>query len=362
MFRKLPRPQQSGDMSEHASFEESSIGPKYYEYMLELINRERHKFGVSEVVMGDNRAAQIHAKSCLDAGVVSHWNLVGLKPYVRYSLTRGYQNNGENWFGSSYWGGSRVSDLEREIEGAMQGLMNSPGHRATILDKWYRKVNIGLTCDYQNFVAIQHFEGDFVEFDRLPTVVDGILRVSGRVKSEVSLGGPEDIGLDLWFDPPPVELSKGQLLRVNGYDEGTIVAALRWPLPEGYVWEQDWGSAEVRRLNCPEDFPFAAPEPASFEAVQAIKREAYQANQSYRASIVSFPFITAQEWSVRGSRFSIVANIKPVIERSGTGIYSLALRSPTGQQGDLVNISRYSLLVNLNRQYHRRLANFMGIG
>ena len=54
----------------------------------------------------------------------------------------------------------------------MDGLMNSPGHRRNILDKWHKKVNIGLAWDsYNSYVGIQHFEGGYVEFDELPEIM-----------------------------------------------------------------------------------------------------------------------------------------------------------------------------------------------
>ena len=68
----------------------------------------------------------------------------------------------------------------------MDGLMNSPGHRRNILDKWHKKVNIGLAWDsYNIFVGIQHFEGGYVEFDVLPGITDGNLTMSGRAINEL---------------------------------------------------------------------------------------------------------------------------------------------------------------------------------
>lgn len=72
------------------------------EYMLALINAERKKAGVSAVTLGENIAAQLHAESALENCFSSHWGLDGLKPYMRYSLARGYQSNGENGHGLDY--------------------------------------------------------------------------------------------------------------------------------------------------------------------------------------------------------------------------------------------------------------------
>ena len=338
------------------------IDPKFYRYMLALINQERRRVGADEVTLGNNRAAQIHAEACLEAGVVSHWDLLGLKPYVRYSLTGGYQNNGENWFEQEYFGYSYISNLEMEIDRSMEGLMNSPGHRATILVRWYHKVNIGLAYSNQRFVVIQHFEGDFVEFERMPTVVDGVLRISGRLKDCIGHCDPQEMSVDIWFDPPPVRLSAAQLLRVNGYDGGTIVGSVRRPLPPGYNWNQDQGFVEVNRLRRPEDMPYDSPLPVSREEKRAITGEAYAGNQRFLVSTVSFPFITAHNWSARGLYFSITANIGAVTTRLGPGIYSILLWCPLGHMKDMVNVSRYSILMELDWNYRRIIARSLGIG
>ena len=335
---------------------------KLYGYMLALINQERRRAGAGEVTLGNNRAAQVHADDCLDSGFVSHWSLLGLKPYVRYSLTGGYQNNGENWFEQEYFGNAYISHLEAEIDRSMEWLMNSPGHRATILDPWYHKVNLGLAYGKQRFIAIQHFEGDFVAFERMPTMVDGVLRMSGKLKDRIAHCDPEKMSVDIWFDPPPARLTVAQLLRVNGYDGGSIVGSVRRPLPPGYWWEQDQGITEVNRLRRPEDIPNDSTIPVSPEEKQAITGEAYEANQRVSVLNVTFPFITAHDWTVRGTHFSITANVGPVTSQSGPGIYSILLWCPLGHQREMINISRYSLLVDLYWKFRRTVARSLKIG
>ena len=63
-------------------------------YMLELINIERQRAGLSPVGLGSNAAAQLHAESELEHCSSSHWGIDGLKPYMRYSL------GGDAWCGS----------------------------------------------------------------------------------------------------------------------------------------------------------------------------------------------------------------------------------------------------------------------
>ena len=157
-------------------------------YMLELINAERTSAGLNPVVLGDNIAAQLHAEIALANCFSSHWGIDGLKPYMRYSLAGGYQSNGENVSGLDYCieasdGYAAEGSLKTRIDEAMAGWMNSAGHRRNILRKWHQKVNIGIAYDRYNTTMIQHFEGDYVAYDSMPSISNDILSLSGTTKT-----------------------------------------------------------------------------------------------------------------------------------------------------------------------------------
>ena len=146
-------------------------------HMLDLINEARGRAGAPPVVMGTNNVAQIHADNLLRDCVSSHWGTDGLKPYQRYSLAGGYQVNGENFSGHGecgladsllYWNADPIEMVKDSVE----GLLASPGHRATMLSPEFRKVNLGLAWDRNVFKVVQHFEGDYVQFDSLPVIED----------------------------------------------------------------------------------------------------------------------------------------------------------------------------------------------
>ena len=212
--------------------------------MLELINAERLKAGVGTVVLGDNIAAQLHAEDSLENCYSSHWSLDGLKPYMRYTLAGGYQSNGENGSGRDYCitasqGYRAIASVHHEIREAMEDWMESPGHRANILRPWHKKVNIGLAWDSYNVSAVQHFEGDSVEYDHLPSIKDGVLSVYGTVKHGVHLGNSRDLSVMIFYDPPPHTLSRGQVSRTYCYDSGRPIAGLRPPLSGGRYYSED---------------------------------------------------------------------------------------------------------------------------
>ena len=147
----------------------------------------------------------------------------------------------------------------------INSLFSIMGFRRNLLDHLYRGVNIGMAWNRNHFVLILDYEGDYVEYDQLPTITGNILRCSGRVKNRARLQGEDDLAVDIWYDPLPQPLTVGQLLRVNAYDYGTIVASLRRPLSGGYQWTEDWGSIVVEGLTQPEAIPANAPVPVSLD-------------------------------------------------------------------------------------------------
>ncbi len=131
-----------------------------------------------------------------------------------------------------------LEPIEEEIREAMVQWMASPGHRRNILDRWHKKVNIGLPWDRYNVKAFQHFEGDYVEFDRLPTIKDGVLALAGKTRNGARFEDERDLMVQVFYDPPPHPLTKGQVSRIYCYDSGLAVAGLREPLTGGWYYDE----------------------------------------------------------------------------------------------------------------------------
>ena len=314
--------------------------------MLELINEERVRAGVAPVTMGNNFAAQLHAESSLANCSGGHWGVDGLKPYMRYSLAGGYQSNGENGSGLDYCirssdGYRGLESVEAEIRVAMEGLMNSPGHRRNILDKWHKKVNIGLAWDWYNFVGIQHFEGGYVEYNVLPKIVDGELFVSGHAINELRFSDSDELGLQLFYDPPPHPLTRGQVSRTYCYSRGLQIAAFRYRLTGDWYWPDDEYS--TTRSPCPDPYdvsPEAAP-PRSPDEAHEFWRRAYDASQNRPSHSITVPWVTASKWTVTGLDFTVTADISELLARYGPGVYTILLWGEI--EGEDVPISEYSI-------------------
>ena len=320
------------------------IGEK--EYMLGLINAERVRAGLSPVILGDNIAAQLHAESALENCFSSHWGMDGLKPYMRYSLAGGYQSNAENGSGLDYCitasdGYRPNSAIRIEIEDAMDGWMNSPGHRQNILDPFHKQVNIGISWGRYNVAMYQHFEGDYVEYERFPAISDDILSFSGTTKNGVRFGQPRDLSIQIHYDRPPHELKRGQVARTYCYGSGRKVASLREPLTGGYFWTTDTYTTTYNPCPSPYDVPANAPAPRSHAEAHQAWRQAYNASQSLQTQSITVPWITASEWTASGIKFAAKADISDVLSKFGDGVYSLMLWGKVG--GEDVVISQYSI-------------------
>ncbi len=268
------------------------------EYALELINKDREANGLVPVTLGDNAAAQKHAEERLANRYMSHWGLDGMKPYMRYTLAGGVNNEGENAFMTEItWSGGRDPSFRRDpkemLEQAQEGLMNSPGHRKTILDKWYKKVNLGIAYDAERLDLVQQFEGDYIDFSTPLNISGDILSIVG----ELTLGTIENISL--YYDPLPQPLTTAQLDAPPydyAYGLGENVGTILSPPPSGYYYT-DLSSNDV----------------------------------------------VATTWDIESDGlFTLKADVSPILG-TGNGVYTVVVWVDIG--GEYVGISNYSLFI-----------------
>ena len=115
----------------------------------------------------------------------------------------------------------------------MEAWMASSGHRRNLLGRFHKKLSIGLAWDRFNTYAVQHFEGDYSEFSEVPRLESGTLHFAGIAKNGVQFSENQKLSVRIYYDPPPHELTRGQVGRTYCYDNGLLVATLRPPLPPG---------------------------------------------------------------------------------------------------------------------------------
>lgn len=318
------------------------------EYALALINQARTAAGLNEVTLDDNTAAQSHAEDMQANCFSAHWGSDGMKPYMRYTLAGGQQYSAENISGLDYCitksDGYRANfSVEHEIRESMTGLMESSGHRRNILNPYHRKVNIGLAWDDYNFKFVQLFVGDYIEYSEIPHIQNGVLALSGNVSETVGIDGENTLGLQIYYDPLPHALTRGQLSRTYCVSGGLKVAAFRRPLKPNWNYRSD--TFETVQTVCPDpyDVPADARAPRSANEAHEFWQAAYTASLISGERMATLPWITAIDWSVTNDSFAVSADISDLLTRHGDGVYTIVLWGEI--EGERTPISEYSIFI-----------------
>ena len=267
---------------------------------------------------------------------------------MRYSLVGGYQYNAENVSGIDYCitardGYAKNRSVEREIRDATEGLLQSPGHRRNILNKWYKKVNIGIALDHYNFSFVQHFEGDYVEYSEAPTIKNGILSFDGNTRNGARFEDEYSLGVQIFYDPPLQTLTRGQISRTYCYNAGIQIASMRPPLEPNWYYEEDYFNRRYAPCPDPYDVPADAPAPRSADEAHDFWQEAYDASQTREELTVTLPWITASEWIAADDQFSVAADISALLDQHSNGIYTIVVWSEI--DGEQAPISVYSIFL-----------------
>ena len=131
-------------MSQHSANEQ---------YLLELINSERAKAGVQPLAFDTDlsESAEDHSQWMLATDTFSHTGVGGSTPTARMK-DAGYSFNGSWASGENIaWATTRnPTGTADEVLLLHNNLMNSPGHRANILNGNFREVGLGVEVgDYR---------------------------------------------------------------------------------------------------------------------------------------------------------------------------------------------------------------------
>ena len=347
LWTPTPIPSPTPSPTPHPDPSQRHIELKYA--MLDLVNEKREWAGVPPVIMGDNSAVQLHAEQALANCIGAHWGVNGTKHYMRYSLAGGYQHNAENGSGSTYCprSGERYSFVKPsdKIADAVEGWMNSPDHRRTMLNPTFKKLNIGLAWDDHSMFSYHHFEGNYVEFDSLPTISpDGVLHFEAQPTNGAKLVnalGKEEFFVGIHYDPPLKRLTRGQLARTYCVPLGERVASLRQPLTDGSSWSTDSSSYKLSSCPDPYDLDPNTPEPKTPQDASRQYADAKAASNRSKTETVTVPWITATVWDTRLKSLKIEADISEVLREHGDGIYTLMINAQVDGKSEW--IAQYSI-------------------
>ncbi len=272
-------------------------------FMLDRINSDRTQNGLTPVSLGNNSAAQNHAEDMFTNFYLSHWDIDGLKPYMRYTFAGGINAEGENsayygWYDKSDDAHRYVTIDPQQILAELQDQMmyddaaSNWGHRDNILNKWHKKVNLGIAYDDHRLTLVQQFEGGYISFTQPPALVNGILTARGRI----SLGVIDSV--TVYYDAPLRTMTQAEL--VSGpsyYTMGNRIATVVPPPPPGYAYS-----------GLPENT------------------------------------VQAGTWEVdEAGSFSVQADINTMTSTKGSGVYTVVFRSKSGDEN--ISLTNYSVIL-----------------
>jgi len=119
----------------HFTCDDPGIRPSLEAKMLELINMERAQEGLKPLKADreETLVARAHSKDMFARGYFAHVNPEGKDPFDRMKAAKlKFRTAGENLA------------LAQTLQIAHTNLMNSPGHRANIMNPQYKRVGIGI--------------------------------------------------------------------------------------------------------------------------------------------------------------------------------------------------------------------------
>jgi hypothetical protein len=190
--------------------------------LVEVINRDRKAAGLRAVEFSEeySSAADVHCREMVERGYVSHWNLKGWKPYLRYTELGIRDYTAENIW--SLWD-SAFHETTATVEAAMlaghQSFMAQippmDAHKRNILNPHHTHVGIGVAYDARGLRLLELFGAGYAELKPLPVRVrlDANMFVEGRV----SKPGFEIAAISIYYELLPAPMSIDQLRQTLSY-------------------------------------------------------------------------------------------------------------------------------------------------
>lgn len=191
------------------------------------------------------------------------------------------------------------------LEEAEIALMRSYHHRLNILNEFHKKVSIGIAYNTSNLVLVQQFEGEYMSFNRLPSIENSFISFSGKALEN----HPIDV-ITIFYDPLPEPLTPGQLWRSYSYDMGQPVAAIM----------RSSGQATVTWCQYPDPHSFDKTRPAWSDAPTSPLECPKES-----ATIPTLVVPGSYRWLL--GEFEVNADISSLLEQYGPGVYTLRIWS-----------------------------------
>ena len=295
--------------------------------MLDLVNQARRNQGIPPVQLGQNPAAQMHAEQALRNCAISHWDQWGMKPNQRYTLTGGSGTGDENALGRTYCagpedGGPHQGITRGDIYDAVKKWLESPGHHRNMLNPKHTIMNVGIAYDQYNTAMIQQFTNNYVQYLERPRIdPEGALSLQGTVQN-ASLDTGRSIVVQIGYDPPARTLTQGQLSKTHSLCNPTTVGTIR-------AQPQDEPPHETVMISarCRDPYQNSASTQHPVNAEQAARnwQEAKGTSALIRERQARVHRLTPGTLQISSREFLIRADLTPILDQHGPGIYSITL-------------------------------------
>ncbi|MDE1855541.1 MAG: CAP domain-containing protein [Candidatus Micrarchaeota archaeon] len=203
------------------------------EYALGLINADRHQYGLGNVTLSNEPSGQQHSDSMIVNNYFSHWDIYGMKPYMRYTLVGGTGAVSENIafresaacgiFGCN--GNINVKQALQQMEYDMMyndSACCNNGHRYNILDPNHNQVSIGIAYNASSVYFTEDFIDNYIAWSSY-----GIDNATQEMYLQGTLqGGYKLNSVQVSYDQQVQDMSKAQLAATSSYSYGTTVAGV----------------------------------------------------------------------------------------------------------------------------------------
>lgn len=184
--------------------------PAAREQLLNLINGERSKAGLSQLQLDDlaNKVATEHAQDMATGRFLSHWGSDGRKPYHRFALAGGTDAVQENASAAnniqSLTPAGIFEDLRDMHASMMAEVPPTDGHRKTILYPFHTHVGFGLGFNGYSLRLDELFLSRWVQLEPIPREArpNATVSIRGRLLNANHFLNE----VDIFFEPLPTPL------------------------------------------------------------------------------------------------------------------------------------------------------------
>ena len=212
---------------------------------LDIINKSRRKYRLPPVKF-DILASRVANKNCREAAennYISHWNLLGEKPYHRYAFAGGYDHVAENVYGEWTTGEFELSPSEtaKKLESGHDSFMAekapNDGHKKNIINKNHNYVGIGFFSSEKQFRYNEEFIDRYLEFEDIPAK----LKINETANLTIRTDGSSYLFFLVAFrEKFPAPMTPSQLKKTGSYDDFS---------KEEYLKMTGWELAKRRNNN-----------------------------------------------------------------------------------------------------------------